>query len=136
MASSEGQKAERSGRLALDKSREGVEGWDWPSPGLRAAPKVCRGPETNIRGPGGQMSDVIPVSMGWSAGMTEGDQPGVRGSSGELTEVSLVVEASSGASPEGNSNLEVGSGMNPESGKNEWKTGVRSEGMDALSFNH
>ncbi|KAI6008902.1 hypothetical protein F5J12DRAFT_782310 [Pisolithus orientalis] len=121
MASNKGQKAERSGRLASDKSREGVEDQDWLGPGLGAAPEVHRGQKTNIRESGGQMSDMIPVfstvelvkdSWARDCGEDQGDQPGVRGSSGELTEVSLVVEASSGASLEGNSDLEVGSGMN------------------------
>ncbi|KAI6151562.1 hypothetical protein BKA82DRAFT_4012320 [Pisolithus tinctorius] len=46
-------------------------------------------------------------------GEDRGDQPEVRGSSGELTEVRPVVEAASEASLDGNSNLEVGSGKNP-----------------------
>ncbi|KAI6003449.1 hypothetical protein F5J12DRAFT_783521 [Pisolithus orientalis] len=131
-------------------NREGVEGWDWPSLGLGAVPKVHGGPETNIRGSGGQMSDAIPVSKCWDdQGKDQGDQPGVRGSSGELTDMSPVVEAGSGASLEGNSNLEGNSDVSPhgesdsgadmaspESGKNEGQTGVRSEGVDALSFDH
>ncbi|KAI6034899.1 hypothetical protein F5J12DRAFT_778526 [Pisolithus orientalis] len=102
MASNKGKEAKRSGRPASDKSGEGVEDLDWLSPGLGAAPEMHRGPKTNIGESGGK-----------DCGEDQGDQPGVRGSSGELTEVSPVVEASSEASLEGNSDLEVGSGMNP-----------------------
>ncbi|KAI6141223.1 hypothetical protein BKA82DRAFT_4018835 [Pisolithus tinctorius] len=113
-ASNKGQEAEGSGKAASDKSREGIEGRDWPSPGLGVAPEVHRGPRTNIGESGGQMSDEIPVFSTVELDRDSWARPGVRGSSGELTEVRPVVEASSEASPDGNSDLEVGSGKNPE----------------------
>ncbi|KAI6010672.1 hypothetical protein F5J12DRAFT_781688 [Pisolithus orientalis] len=120
MASNEGQEAERRCKLASDKSGpdrpvtdsletgKGVqgskaEGRDWTQKLLK--------PSAN----GEQGSTVEPDLDSWDRDCGEdwGDQPGVRGSLGELTEVSPVVEASSGASPEGNFDLEVGSSMSP-----------------------
>ncbi|KAI5984550.1 hypothetical protein F5J12DRAFT_787560 [Pisolithus orientalis] len=66
-ASNEGQEAERSGKLASDKSREGVEDWDWLSPGLGAAP------EPEVRGSSGGLTEVSPVVEASSGASPEGN---------------------------------------------------------------